>query len=86
MEFTDYEAYKYVRTSNDNFRFEKLSCFCRTHKELIQEGEVAISAGVIGIYPGKFTFIDRGSQTLCLFFSLESDIKFLEIITKRKGG
>ncbi len=86
MEFTDCAAYKYIRTSNDEFRFEKLSCFCRSHKDLIKEDEFAISAGTIGIYPNKFMFVDRGSITLNLFSSLESDIKFLETITKRKVG
>lgn len=86
MKFTNYEAYKYVRTSNDEFRFEKLSWLGPSHKDLIEENETAISAGTIGICPTKFTFVDRGSMTLKLFSSLESDIKLLEAITKRKAG
>lgn len=86
MEFEDYTAYKYVRLANDEIRFERLRAFCRTHKDLIKEGELAISAGTIGIYPTKFTFVDRGSTTIELFSSLESDIQLLETITQRKAG
>lgn len=44
------------------------------------------SADIIGIYKNKFVLIDEGSMSLNIYSSLESDMKLLENITKRKGG
>lgn len=84
MVFKDFEAYKYVRLKSDELRFcESRNCGL-SHKDLVKDGEVAISAGLILIRPENFTFIDRGSMTLSLFGSLDSDFPLLEKITGRK--
>jgi hypothetical protein len=85
MEFEDTVCYKYVRLSTNEFRFVAMSIYGLKHKDLVKEGEKAISAGIIGIYPNKFTFIDKGSLSLNLYSCCNDDTKLLEEITKRKG-
>lgn len=91
MEFKNLTGYKYVRLSTNEFRFTELRVCGEAHRDLVQEGEQAISAGVIGIFPNKFIFIDNGSMTLKIYGSLEDDKELLEKITgrmrtERQGG
>jgi hypothetical protein len=83
MEFENYIAYKYVRLDSDELRFCISKIGGASHKALAN-GEVAISAGVIGIYPNKFAMIDQGSMSLDMLYSEDSDILLLEKATGRK--
>jgi hypothetical protein len=83
MEFENFVAYKYVRLSTDEFRFVK-AFGSIIHKDLVQEGEIAISAGLISIYPDKFSVIDTGSMTLKIYSSRPDDNTFIEKLTGKK--
>uniref|UniRef100_A0A6M3K5B3 Uncharacterized protein n=1 Tax=viral metagenome TaxID=1070528 RepID=A0A6M3K5B3_9ZZZZ len=81
MKFKEYEAYKYIRLESDEFRFTILRVFGGVlHKELVKEGEVAISAGTISIYPDYFSLLNEGSGSLHIFGSKDSDFPLLEKI------
>ena len=80
MKFKKYEAYKYIRLESDEFRFAVLRLFGKTHKELVKEGEIAISAGTIGISQNGFFLLDGGSISLNIPWPKGSDFPLLEKI------
>jgi hypothetical protein len=88
MVFEDYTTYKYIRLSTDEFRFTEVTCGGPAHKDLVKEGEKAISAGIISILPDHFRFFDHGSISLGLNVSLPTDASILEqfIGKPTKGG
>jgi len=66
-------VYKYVRLSNDEFRFVPLLAKV-DHKELVAPGETATGAGTILIAPGRFKYVNYGSFSLDMGPSDDMDL------------
>jgi hypothetical protein len=62
---------KYVRMNSGEFRFISLGTM-QQHSTVVSEGETAVSAGTIQVYPNRWCYEGYGSSTLDLL-SLSSD-------------
>jgi hypothetical protein len=77
-ELREFTAYKYVRLSTDELRFTEVLPSGKQHKELVGEGETAVSAGLILVLMTTFNVIDTGSVSLKINGSLDDDVVLIE--------
>jgi hypothetical protein len=78
MTFEEFTIYKYVRLDTDELRFTVMKLHGKSHFDLVNADEKAISAGTIFIRENWFNIINYGSLTLKIRGSLDSDIPLLE--------
>lgn len=57
-------VFKYVRLSDDTFRFVEYGNYTPEHRELVSAAEVAKSGGAVETFDGQAKVVMRGSMTL----------------------
>lgn len=84
IQLEPYEGYKYVRLHTIEIRFVKMVTYQEQHKDLVKDGEVAISAGLIAVLEDEFVVLDRGSMSLGIRDAMDDDTELIEQLTGKK--
>jgi len=84
IQLEEYEGYKYVRLHTGEIRFVKMVTYREQHKDLVKDGEVAVSAGLIAVLVDEFVVLDKGSFSLGIKDTMDDDTGLIENLTGKK--
>lgn len=74
------EWFKYVRMSDGPFRFVTIQSH-KEHRQMVLEGEKAISAGLVKVSKVAFAFEGYGSTSLHLTWDNQDEVLLVQVLS-----